>query len=195
MNAGAWARLLGGALLLAAAVTAQARIDPLKRCTMTLSPAAIDYGQISLRQSTLTRQAGIALPPRTLFLNLVCPQPINLTMLFHAPSLDPRRYDLGGAGAYTLRVHDVRVDGLPTLIGLVIVPGEPPSTPAHTVPSRSSSSDVTKSWPTSGYRVSSTPFQLARPANVPIQSVPWRSRSSAITVSFDKLNGPGDVLV
>lgn len=120
-------RLLPWVLLMAAALPAQARIDPLKRCTLTLSPAEIDHGQVSHRQSALVRQAGIVLPSRTLFLNLVCPQPINLTMLFHAPSLDPRRFDFGGGGAYTLRVHDVRVDGLPALIGLVTVPGEPPT--------------------------------------------------------------------
>src|SRR5688572_15750306 len=57
------------------------------------------------------------------------------------------------------------------------LPGAPPSTPAHTVPSRSSSRDVTKSSPTSGYRVSSAPFQLKRPVNVPIQSVPSRVTS------------------
>src|SRR5208283_5088740 len=57
------------------------------------------------------------------------------------------------------------------------VPGEPPSVPAHTVPSRSSSSDVTNCVPSSGYRVSLPPFQLTSPANVPIQSVPSRVTS------------------
>jgi hypothetical protein len=61
----------------------------------------------------------------------VCPQPINLTMLFHAPSRNPYRFDFGGAGTYSLRVHDVRVDELPVEIGLVTVPGEPPSTIAE----------------------------------------------------------------
>ncbi len=131
-------RLLLCTLMLAASVTAQARIDPLKRCTMTLSPAMIDYGQLLPQQATplplglarrpgLIRPAGLALPTRTLFLNLVCPQPINLTILFHAHSRDPYQFDFGGAGGYTLRVHDVRVDELPADIGLVSVPGEPPS--------------------------------------------------------------------
>ncbi len=131
-------RMLLCTLLLTTAATAQARIDPLKRCTMTLSPALIDYGQLVPLQATtlplglarrpgLTRPAGMALPTRTLFLNLVCPQPINLTMLFHAHSRDPYQFDFGGAGGYTLRVHDVRVDELPADIGLVAVPGEPPS--------------------------------------------------------------------
>lgn len=135
-------RLLLCALMLGGWTTAQARIDPLKRCTMTLSPALIDYGQLIPLQATtlplglarrpgLTRPAGMALPARTLFLNLVCPQPINLTMLFHAHSRDPYQFDFGGAGGYTLRVHDVRVDELPADIGLVTVPGEPPSSTAE----------------------------------------------------------------
>ncbi|WP_315387722.1 DUF1120 domain-containing protein [uncultured Stenotrophomonas sp.] len=145
---GRMACLLLCALLLMGLPPAQARIDPLKRCTMTLSPGMIDYGQLSRVQAStrplgpgqgpglargpgLIRPTGMALPSHTLFLNLVCPQPINLTMLFHAPSRDPSSFDLGGAGFYTLRVHDVRVDEQPVEIGLVTVPGEPPSTIAE----------------------------------------------------------------
>lgn len=130
-------RLLLCVVMLSPWATAQARIDPLKRCTMTLSPGLVDYGQLTPAQATprplalargpgLIRPTGMALPVRTLFLNLVCPQPINLTMLFHAPSRTPYQYDFGGAGGYTLRVHDVRVDEQPVDIGLVTVPGEPP---------------------------------------------------------------------
>ncbi|WP_102946826.1 DUF1120 domain-containing protein [Stenotrophomonas sp. VV52] len=145
---GVAARILLCALLLAAWLPAQGRIDPLKRCTMTLSPGMIDYGQLTRAQGIsrpflpgqgpglargpgLIRPSGMALPAHTLFLNLVCPQPINLTMLFHAPSRDPSTFDLGGAGFYTLRVHDVGVDEQPVDIGLVTVPGEPPSTIAE----------------------------------------------------------------
>ena len=52
--------------------------------------------------------------------------------------------------------------------------------PAHTVPSRSSSSDVTKAGPTSGYSVSLLPFQLTSPAKVPIQSVPSRRHEQSV---------------
>jgi len=135
-------RLMLLLLLLATGGAAQARIDPLKRCTMTLSPGMIDYGQLTSVQATplplalsrgpgLIRPTGIPLPARTLFLNLVCPQPINLTMLFHAPSRNSSQYDFGGGGGYILRVHDVRVDELPVDIGLVTVPGEPPTTIAE----------------------------------------------------------------
>ena len=112
-------RLMLLLLLLATGGAAQARIDPLKRCTMTLSPGMIDYGQLTSLQATplplalsrgpgRIRPTGIPLPARTLFLNLVCPQPINLTMLFHAPSRNPSQYDFGGGGGYILRVHDVK---------------------------------------------------------------------------------------
>src|ERR1019366_7121313 len=57
------------------------------------------------------------------------------------------------------------------------VPGEPPSVPAHSVPARSSSSDVTNCPSSSGYRVSLPPFQLTSPTNVPIQRVPSRVTS------------------
>lgn len=121
-------------LLLALCTPALARIDPLRRCTLTLSPAVVDYGQVSAGTGLqLGRQAGVVLPTRTLHLNLVCPQPVNLTMLYHAPSLDPLRFDLGGAGFYTLRVHDVRVDEVAAEIGMVTVPGEPPSVIAETL--------------------------------------------------------------
>lgn len=135
MNAWTLARHLSlGTLLLAMSLPALARIDPTKRCTMTLSPASIDYGQVVQRAGAAqTRQGGIALPVRTLLLNLVCPQAINLTLFYHAPSLDPDRFDLGGGGFYVLRVRDVRVDTFPVEIGLVTVPGEAPSRIADTL--------------------------------------------------------------
>jgi hypothetical protein len=121
-------------VLLALCTPALARIDPLRRCTLTLSPAMVDYGQVSANVGVqLQKQAGVVLPTRTVHLNLACPQPINLTMLFHAPSLDPMRFDFGGAGFYTLRVHDVRVDAVAADIGRVTVPGEPPSEVAETL--------------------------------------------------------------
>jgi len=81
-------------------------------CSLSLSPADIDFGQ--LNRTTLHRSAGeLPLPVRRLSLNLLCDTEHDLTLSYYAADHTSRSFTLGDRAKYRLSVLQASVDDQP----------------------------------------------------------------------------------
>lgn len=108
------AAVILSALLLVPAMAARAA-----DCAMTLSAPQVDYGRLSRATMVVTARDELLLPPRTVALNVVCAEPADMTLFFHAASADSREFLFTQQGRLALRLRDGALDGETVELGQV----------------------------------------------------------------------------
>jgi len=104
-------------LALTGAPATWAQVSP--SCEILLSTAQIDYGRLSRATLPEAAHGWLDLPARTVGMQVRCPEPQDMTVVFRSASAGGDAYRFMDGGRFTLRMRDARLDGQSVDLGLV----------------------------------------------------------------------------
>ena len=113
----ALARIAACALALLATPVAPAQVP--SSCEILLSTTQVDYGRLSRVTMPEAPHGRLDLPARTVGMQVRCPDPQDMTVLFRGVPADEDEYRFSDSGRFALRLRDGRLDGAPVDLGRV----------------------------------------------------------------------------
>ncbi|WP_130904894.1 hypothetical protein [Pseudomonas sp. Sample_22] len=90
-------------------------------CQLQSSQLVQDFGQFNPYELATTSESGRAsVGQRFIQLNVTCPQPTRMAILFRGTAVDPESFKMGENGSFNLIAKDALVDGRPVNLGRVL---------------------------------------------------------------------------